>query len=70
MERATMRMYRTWMQHKANPLHIYCRLIDLGLNTEMSKRLGILYETYLYSSRFKGFMTKWKSLKKKFLSSA
>ena len=43
-----MRSYNTWVQHIINPLHVYCRLIDWGVSRRLSKRLGILYERYVY----------------------
>jgi hypothetical protein len=44
-----MRIYNNWVQHIANPLHVYCRLIDFGMNENFSKRLSIIYEKYCYN---------------------
>jgi hypothetical protein len=38
----------TWLQHVANPLHVYCRLLDLGLGISVSRRIGRFYEKFLY----------------------
>jgi len=35
-------------QHKSNPLHIYCRLLDKGLNPQTSLRLSRYYEILIY----------------------
>ncbi len=40
--------FEKWIQHLSNPLHIYCRLMDMGMNAVSSKRFGILYEKYFY----------------------
>ncbi len=42
------------VQHIANPLHIYCRLIDFGVSARVSKRLGIIYERCFYQYFSKG----------------
>lgn len=47
--------YRIWMQHVANPLHVYCRLVDLGLGVHVSKRLSMFYERHFYSTFVRGF---------------
>jgi len=39
---------KKWVQHISNPLHVYCRLMDLGVKAGSSKRFGILYEKYFY----------------------
>ena len=35
-------------QHKVNPLHIYCRLLDKGLTPRISLRLSRCYEILIY----------------------
>ena len=62
-----MKAYRMWIQHKANPLHIYCRLVDMGLGVAFSRRLGVLYERYVHSLS-KDVLSGWRYLKKKFWS--
>jgi len=36
------------VQHRCNPLHVYCRLIEKGVNREISIRLIRVYEAMLY----------------------
>jgi len=54
-----MRLRGPWFQHKINPLHIYCRLIDMGLSVEFSRRLSIFYEKHFYPSLLRGLRFKW-----------
>ncbi|MFH1488141.1 MAG: hypothetical protein ABII06_04500 [Pseudomonadota bacterium] len=61
-----MKTYRIWVQHKTNPLHIYCRLIDIGFSAEVSRRLGILYERHFYPVNLKGLKAKWTSQIRRF----
>ena len=63
-----MKLYRIWIQHITNPLHIYCRLIDCGMSMKSSRRLGIFYEKHFYPSMLKGLKLKWNSLRKRYLS--
>jgi hypothetical protein len=37
------------MQHRLNPLHVYCRLIERGLNKRMSISICKYYEIFIYS---------------------
>ena len=60
-----MKLYNTWIQHVANPLHVYCRLIDFGVNAGFSKKLSIIYEKYLYQYLLKDLKQKWSFSKKK-----
>ena len=62
-----MRLYRLWFQHVTNPLHIYCRLIDIGLNENFSKRLIVIYEKHFHPSLSKDMRLKWNFLIKKYL---
>jgi len=43
-----MRLSNPWLQHIANPLHVYCRLIDFGVSSDISKKVSVIYEKYLY----------------------
>lgn len=36
------------LQHLLNPLHIYCRLRDLGLSPELASRICSVYERSFY----------------------
>lgn len=44
----TMRMkslqVMMWTRHNANVLHVYCRLMDLGLSRKWAGRLARTYE--------------------------
>lgn len=46
--------FEKWFQHISNPLHVYCRLLDLGLDTVSSKRISIFYEKYFFHYFMKG----------------
>ena len=35
--------------HKTNPVHIYCRLLDLKFKKGTAARMTKLYEKYIYS---------------------
>ena len=37
-------MCRKDMQHICNPLHLYCRLIDIGVPPRLAKKIGCVYE--------------------------
>jgi len=39
---------RAKIQHRLNPLHVYCRLVDRGLGRRFSSRLCWYYEKLLY----------------------
>lgn len=36
------------LQHRLNPLHLYCRLRDLGLPTALARSLSSGYERLVY----------------------
>ena len=36
------------IRHKANPLHIYCRLMDIGMDKHYATRLCSIYEMDMY----------------------
>jgi len=36
------------MRHRLNPLHIYCRLVCLGVSARVAKDLCRIYEESLY----------------------
>ena len=54
-----MRFGGQWFQHRINPLHIYCRLIDMGLSVPLSRRLSIFYEKHFYPCLLRGLRFKW-----------
>lgn len=47
-----------WLQHRLNPLHIACRLCDLGLSRKLSMRLGGaisgLFRPFIYRRKCHG----------------
>lgn len=43
-----MRFVRNFLQHRLNPLHVYCRLRDAGLSRHVAARFCGAYERYLY----------------------
>ena len=36
------------IQHRLNPLHVYCRLVDKGLNKKVSMSVCKYYEILIY----------------------
>nr|HID58178.1 hypothetical protein [Desulfobacterales bacterium] len=38
-----------WLQHSSNPLHVYCRLTELGISRATSISLARYYERYIFS---------------------
>lgn len=40
-------MMRKMMQHYFNALHVYCRLIDLGISAKLARKIAALYESLL-----------------------
>ncbi len=41
-------MLKSTLQHYLNPLHVYCRLVNLKLNRKWAKRICQLYERNIY----------------------
>ena len=37
------------IQHRMNPLHVYCRLVERGLNTRISVLMCKWYEILIYN---------------------
>jgi hypothetical protein len=37
------------MQHALNPLHVYCRLVEMGLNKTVSISICKFYEVVIFS---------------------
>ena len=42
------RRIRDALTHRLNPLHLYCRLRDLGLSSALARSLAKGYERVLY----------------------
>lgn len=36
------------IQHRLNPLHVYCRLIEKGINKNVSIRISRYYEVLIF----------------------
>lgn len=41
-------MRKSSLLHYCNPLHLYCRLIDLGLPKSWAMWIGVLYERTIF----------------------
>lgn len=39
---------RSIINHIFNPLHIYCRLVDLGIGRDLARRMARRYESTIY----------------------
>ena len=40
--------YTLALEHKFNPLHVYCRMVDFGIDKKYARRIAKLYETHIY----------------------
>jgi hypothetical protein len=65
--RRNMKRRSHWIQHAANPLHIYCRLIDCGIGLHFSRKLGMFYEKYVYHFLARNQGPEWNSTKRRSL---
>lgn len=45
---------RNFLQHRLNPLHVYCRLKSCGLNDKAALRLSYFFERVIYRSSWLG----------------
>ncbi len=54
VEKALLQSWRYRLQHRVNPLHVYCRLMDLGLGRFLSRRLCMLYERWFFPVERRG----------------
>lgn len=43
-----MRRLRNYLQHRFNPVHLYCRLRDLGLGKSKARKMCRAYERFVY----------------------
>jgi copper oxidase (laccase) domain-containing protein len=48
--KAMLQCWRYRLQHRANPLHVYCRLMDLGMGRFISRRVCTFYEKVVFFS--------------------
>lgn len=47
-QKARLGCWRYRIQHRVNPLHVYCRLLDLGVGRFISRRICVFYEKLLF----------------------
>lgn len=47
-----MRHWRDRLQHRLNPLHVYCRLRDMGMGVPLARRITACYERLVYAPAF------------------
>lgn len=45
-EGGSMRIFKAYLQHRFNPLHVYCRLRDCGLSSRFAIRVSNAYERF------------------------
>lgn len=43
-----MKRFRNYLQHRLNPVHMYCRLLDFGLDKSLAIRWCGVYERFIY----------------------
>lgn len=43
-----MKGFRSFMQHLFNPLHLFCRLREVGMDRDKARKWCGAYERYLY----------------------
>ncbi len=43
-----MKKFRSIMQHLFNPLHLFCRLREVGVEQDKAKKFCCAYERYVY----------------------
>lgn len=43
-----MGSFRNRLQHRLNPLHVYCRLREMGISDARATRLMGYYERFIY----------------------
>ena len=46
--RLAMKKFRSIMQHLFNPLHLFCRLREVGVEQDKAKKFCCAYERYVY----------------------
>ena len=47
-----MQAFRDKLQHILNPLHLYCRLCDMGLSCHLARSICTAYERLFYCRAF------------------
>jgi len=43
---------RLHLEHALNPLHVYCRLLDMGFSKDFSRRVCVIYERRVMGRRW------------------
>lgn len=46
--RLNMRLFLLYLQHILNPLHIYCRLVDLHINQNTALKIAYIYDRGIF----------------------
>ena len=46
----SMKRFRNYLQHRLNPVHMYCRLVDFGLASVSARRVCSVYERFIYKA--------------------
>ena len=41
-----MKIFKAYLQHRFNPLHVYCRLRDYGISSRFAIRVSSAYERF------------------------
>jgi hypothetical protein len=49
LHETTMRDLIYKIQHRINPLHVYCRLVEMGINKPISLPICRFYELFVFS---------------------
>ena len=43
-----MYRFKNYLQHRLNPVHMYCRLMDIGIGKHRARLVCAVYERFLY----------------------
>ena len=43
-----MKRLRNYLQHRLNPVHMYCRLMEFGMARDNARRVCSVYERFIY----------------------
>ena len=46
--RPPLRRFRNACRHVLNPLHIYCRLKDIGVPVSVARKMSLVYERFVF----------------------
>ena len=41
-------LFKCSLEHKMNPLHVYCRLVEAGLDKKVARYLATKYEFFIF----------------------